>query len=320
MANEARAMNDAAIERARKADILAVAVNLLGVRGLKGKANPAGPCPRCGGDDRFGITRSKGLFNCRRCKVGGDVIDLVQFIRGGTVGEAASLINREARQRPSKRGRGFDATALVRGVLKGLQPLHGTEGERYLREERGIGVAAIEDMLAEPHAFGWNRAVYFHSPGHPLHRQSLGCIVGIMTDPITAQPTGAISRTYISPDGKKVGKAKSLGTGGGVVRLSRDDDVLSGLHVGEGIETCLAAASIGLRPILSTGSAATMAKLPVLDGVEALTIICDHDENGAGECAARELEARWLDADREARIIIRDKVGDINDAIREGAR
>jgi hypothetical protein len=61
-----------------------------------------------------------------------------------------------------------------------------------------------------------------------------------------------------------------------------------------------------------------MAKLPVLAGIEALTIICDHDANGAGERAARELEARWLDADREVIIYRPTTVGrDLNDCIRE---
>jgi putative DNA primase/helicase len=60
-----------------------------------------------------------------------------------------------------------------------------------------------------------------------------------------------------------------------------------------------------------------MAKFPLLAGIEALTIFADYDANGAGERAARELEARWLQEGREVRIFIRDKLGDINDALRE---
>jgi hypothetical protein len=84
------------IERARRADILAVAENLLGVRELKRSGSEfTGPCPMCGGRGRFTVDRVKGLFNCRGCGVGGDVIDLVRFVRGGTVGEAAALIGAE---------------------------------------------------------------------------------------------------------------------------------------------------------------------------------------------------------------------------------
>ena len=39
----------------------------------------------------------------------------------------------------------------------------------------------------------------------------------------------------------------------------------------------------------ATGSTAIMAKLPVVSGIEALTMIADHDANGAGERAAAEV-------------------------------
>ena len=40
-----------------------------------------GPCPRCGGADRFGINIRKQVFNCRGCGAsGGDTIALVRFL------------------------------------------------------------------------------------------------------------------------------------------------------------------------------------------------------------------------------------------------
>src|SRR5215472_2532781 len=44
---------------------------------VSGKTERNGPCPKCGGDDRFAINIKKQLFNCRGCKVGGDIIDFV---------------------------------------------------------------------------------------------------------------------------------------------------------------------------------------------------------------------------------------------------
>lgn len=38
-----------------------------------------GPCPSCGGKDRFGINLRKGVFQCRRCDAKGDQIALVQL-------------------------------------------------------------------------------------------------------------------------------------------------------------------------------------------------------------------------------------------------
>jgi phage/plasmid primase-like uncharacterized protein len=41
-----------------------------------------GPCPRCGGRDRFGVNIKKRVWNCRGCQKGGDVLDLVQHLDG----------------------------------------------------------------------------------------------------------------------------------------------------------------------------------------------------------------------------------------------
>jgi hypothetical protein len=44
-------------------------------------AERVGPCPDCGGNDRFAVNIKKNLFNCRGCGAkGGDSIDLVQFL------------------------------------------------------------------------------------------------------------------------------------------------------------------------------------------------------------------------------------------------
>jgi predicted DNA-binding protein (UPF0251 family) len=47
---------------------------------LRGHTERYGPCPKCGGDDRFSINVAKQLFNCRGCNVGGDVIALVEHL------------------------------------------------------------------------------------------------------------------------------------------------------------------------------------------------------------------------------------------------
>jgi hypothetical protein len=41
-----------------------------------------GPCPKCGGTDRFSISTKKQVFNCRQCGTGGDIIELVKFLDG----------------------------------------------------------------------------------------------------------------------------------------------------------------------------------------------------------------------------------------------
>jgi putative DNA primase/helicase len=41
-----------------------------------------GPCPVCGGDDRYSFNVKEQLWNCRGCKKGGDIIDLVKHLDG----------------------------------------------------------------------------------------------------------------------------------------------------------------------------------------------------------------------------------------------
>jgi hypothetical protein len=45
--------------------------------------NLVGPCPKCGGDDRFSINPTKGCWNCRKCKTKafkGDVIGMTMWL------------------------------------------------------------------------------------------------------------------------------------------------------------------------------------------------------------------------------------------------
>jgi len=39
-----------------------------------------GPCPQCGGDDRFAINTQRQVFNCRGCGICSDTINLVEHI------------------------------------------------------------------------------------------------------------------------------------------------------------------------------------------------------------------------------------------------
>ena len=44
------------------------------------KIERCGPCPVCGGDDRFSINIKKQVFNCRGCDLGGNIIALVEHL------------------------------------------------------------------------------------------------------------------------------------------------------------------------------------------------------------------------------------------------
>jgi CHC2-type zinc finger protein len=233
---------------------------------LVGRIDRCGPCPVCGGRDRFSINVRKQVFLCRGCDAKGDVIALVRFLDGCDFREAvetltSNTIDYHPRPAPPVDRCNDDSArrAVVQAarIVSEMRPISGTPGETYLRDVRKIDVDAIEDVLSTADAIGWHPAVYFHSPKdypvlgtpeHPLHGQRLGAIIGVMTDAVTAEPTGAISRTYLA-DGVKIGKAKTLGAPRGIIRLSPDDEVLEGLFIAEGLETALTGmANFGFRP------------------------------------------------------------------------
>ena len=176
------------------------------------------------------------------------------------------------------------AEAIWRRTL----PLRGTFGQTYL-EHRGCVLPPADSDLRylEP------------TDRHPPS------ICARVSDAVTNKPL-TLHFTRLAADGR--GKAggdsdKLLLSGhrkkGGVVRLWPNEAVTCGLAVAEGIESALAAALL-FTPIWSTVDAGNMAALPVLAGIESLTIYADND--AAGLKGARECARRWADAGREVRI------------------
>src|SRR5450631_1642335 len=124
---------------------------------------------------------------------------------------------------------------------------------------------------------------------HPnlMHYASQYCgpaLVGLVTDAITGRQL-SLHRTWIKADGSKADVdpprmfLKDHTTAGGVIRLWPDEEVTTSLSIGEGIESCLAAAH-GATPIWSCLDAGNMQLFPILRGIESLVIFADHDEAG----------------------------------------
>ena len=125
--------------------------------------------------------------------------------------------------------------------------------------------------------------------------------------------------------GRSTGRSrKTLGPMAGcIIRLWPDEDLSTGLVIGEGIESTLSAAlhiehrGAFLRPAWACGCAGNMERFPVLPGIETITILVDHDANGRGQSAAAECAARWRAAGRTTRRLVPNITGqDFNDIIR----
>lgn len=146
-------------------------------------------------------------------------------------------------------------------------------------------------------------------------------LLALVTDAVTGEPL-TLHRTWITPTGEKAAVQPprllwpGLPKAGGVVRLWPDEEVTTGLAVAEGMETALTLAR-GFGLAWATVDAGNLAKLPILAGIEALTIAADHDEHGRGEEAARTCAERWAAAGVEVRIWLPGKAGaDLNDLLR----
>ena len=156
-------------------------------------------------------------------------------------------------------------------------------------------------------------------------------LVGLVADALTGEPIN-LHRTWLQPDGSgkaSIDNPRRLLKGHrsrGVIRLWPDEEITLGLVLGEGVETCLAAALESLTPVWATISAGNLAAFPVLPGIEALTILVDHDKPNpntgkrAGRAAALELIRRYkeagFDPKRDIKVIYPPIEGeDVNDLV-----
>ena len=89
------------------------------------------------------------------------------------------------------------------------------------------------------------------------------------------------------------------------------------LHIGEGVETCLAAGQLGFAPAWALGSAGAIAHFPLIDGVACLRIL---GEAGTASVDAIKLcGQRWHNAGRKVQVVMPDAGSDLNDQLMAAA-
>ena len=224
--------------------------------------------------------------------VGGDLLDLIAREHGVQLGDAIRIAERDhlgnetIRQRVPKwtpasaPAATDDVEARFKAALRiwgKTEPLVSTLAERYFVKHRTLDVR----LLDLDHCLRWHGGIR--------------AVVGLMTDPVSNEPTG-IHRTFLDGDGAKL-ERKMLGRQG-VVRLSSDDEVTMGLGITEGVEDGLAVLLSGWAPVWAATSAGAIDRFPVLAGIEALTIFADADAPGIK--AANTCLVRWRSAGLDA--------------------
>ena len=150
-------------------------------------------------------------------------------------------------------------------------------GARFARNRRDK-----ISRVARPHAPRRRRrrrdpvSPCFEFRGQPVWAQWLRSFATLASN----EPCG-IHRTFLDDTGRKLGR-KMLGRArSAAIKLDADANVTLGLHLGEGLETCLAARLAGFRPVWALGSAGAIAAFPVLSGIEAITILGEVGDGGA---------------------------------------
>jgi len=305
------------IDRARatpiEAEIERRGIRLVGE--LKKRLDRCGPCPHCGGHDRFSINIRKRVFRCRGCGAKGDVIALVMFLDGCDFRTAVETLTGEraddweppqfskpASSPPADCSDADCVKAAIARWNKAVGP-RGTIVETYLA---GRGLKLTDDIAGDVIRF---------DPRHPwkddddslIHVPAmLAAMRDIRTDELVA-----ISRRRLTPEGQKVGKPRFRGLAlNAAIKLDADEHVTNGLHICEGVETGIAGRMFNLKPMWALGSKDAIANFPVLGGIDCLTILVEPDAEAEVEKCAR----RWWDAGREV-ILNRSNIGkDLADA------
>jgi CHC2 zinc finger/Toprim domain len=274
----------------------------LGLKRIGGEL--IGPCPQCGGRDRFAVSIRKQIFLCRGCGRSGDVIAFVQHVDNCDFKVAVVTLGGDDPRpiattavKPVHQETESDAQKTARALRiwnDEASEVAGTYAEVYLRR-RGLALPDDDGALRYCYACPFNGT---HYPA----------LVALFRDIHSNEPR-AIHRIAITAGGILIAKRMLGRVAGCAVKLDADENVELSLSIGEGIETMIAARMRGIRPAWAVGSAGALRNFPVLGGVEALTIIVDHDlpdRNGrqAGQEAAAECSQRWTAAGREVRRVV----------------
>jgi CHC2 zinc finger/Toprim domain len=266
---------------------------------LRGRVEQVGPCPHCGGRDRFAINTRKGVWNCRGCRDGGDVIALVQKLDNCDFREAVATLTGERlsgdterpkyqpEQEPQLGANDYERQQrdTARWLWRASKPTTGTIVEVYLRS-RGITMPPPAMVRFLPSRRSDLQPAMIVPYGLPAEMEP--GLLDIAEDAITA-----VQLTFLRPDG--TGKAEikpnkiTIASSAGMPMVLAPVNDLLGLAICEGVEDAMSVHRATGVGAWASGGASFMPKLSatVPDYVEAVTIFA-HDDD-AGQRGARDL-------------------------------
>jgi hypothetical protein len=182
-----------------------------------------------------------------------------------------------------------------------------TLAERYLKSRALV----LGDDVA-------GNVLRYH-PHCPWRDENSGATVGVPAliaafRSIDDDAITAVQRVALGTDGTKIDRRMLGIVHRSAVKLAPAGETL---HVGEGVETCMAARQLGHTPAWALGSVGMIAKLPVLDGVNTLRIL---GETGVASAdAVKHAAERWCAAGRRVQVVTPSVGSDLNDELMAAA-
>lgn len=252
--------------------------------------NRHGPCPLCGGQDRFRWDNQEGSgsYICGQCGAGRGM-DLAMKFTGKAFPEIASEIDVLLGNKKFE----VDKPAPVM-----------TDEARLaaLREVAALSVKLVPGSLADTYfaSRGIGEKVYHKSLRFvPSLRDGEGgvrpCIIATVQDADGENVT--LHRTFLAPDGRakaSMASPRKLMPGslpdGCAVRLS--DWTGGPLGIAEGIETAMSASALYDLPVWAAINANMLEKWIPPKGCEEVAVFGDHDKKFGGQAAAFRLAHR----------------------------
>ena len=283
--------------------------SILGVLGMDERAlsGKHGPCPMCGGRDRFRFDDrdQRGTYFCSGCGAG-DGVQLAMGITGLSFRDVAVEVERIAgtvKPTATRTERSDeDKIAVLRRTFRESKPIErGDEAYRYLAG-RGLSVYDL------PESIRLHPGMAYRDDG-----KVLGTFPAMLAT-VTAAAGQAVSihRTYLQ-DGRKarVSAPKKLMQGlplpGAAIRLT---PVSRTLGIAEGVETSLAASELFEVPVWSCISTSGVESFDPPKGVGHVIVFADNDANFAGQAAAYRAAHRLTLKGYEVEVVIPAMNGD----------